>query len=145
MSEFNKVGEYTNLRFERKFEDLKLTVREINPKYTHDLTGKNFSSEDELNNYIEELISKRSRFLTLSKTLDEKELKAIYGDEVKVLNNKPTEIKKFTVKSQYDYKLRDTYFDIYETFDSEGKLRDYLSEKFGLFVGNFDLVGDFNE
>lgn len=145
MSKFNKVGEYTNLRFERKFEDLKLTVCEITPKYTHNLTGKNFGSEDELNNYIEELISKRSRFLTLSKTLDEKELKAIYGDEVKVLNNKPTEIKKFTVTSQFNYTLSDEYFDTYKVFNSECELRDYLAEEFNLFVGNFDLVGDFNE
>lgn len=145
MKEFNKVGVYKNLRFERKFEDLKLEVCEINPKYIHTLTGKSFNTLDEINIYIDELISKRPRFLVLSKTLEDKELKAIYGEDIKVLNNKPLEIKKFTVESQYDYTLSDKYFDIYKIFNSEDEVRDYLAEEFGLFTGNYDLVGEYEE
>lgn len=145
MKEFNKVGVYKNLRFERKFEDLKLEVREINPKYIHTLTGKSFDTLEEINSYIDELTSKRPRFLVLSKTLEDKELKAIYGDDTKVLNNKPSEIKKFTVESQYDYTLSDEYFDTYKTFNSEYEVRTYLAEEFNLFTGNYDLIGDFEE
>lgn len=145
MKEFNKVGVYKNLRFERKFEDLKLEVCEINPKYIHTLTGKSFNTMDEINNYIDELISKRPRFLVLSKTLEDKELKAIYGEDVKVLNNKPSEIKKFTVESQYDYTLSDEYFDTYKTFNSQNDVRDYLAEEFNLFSSSYDLIGDYEE
>ncbi len=145
MKEFNKVGVYKNLRFERKFEDFKLEVCEINPKYIHTLTRKSFNTLDEISNYIDELLSKRPRFLVLSKTLEDKELKAIYGEDVKVLNNKPSEIKKFTVESQYDYTLSDEYYDLYKTFNSEDEVRDYLAKEFGLFTGNYDLVGDFEE
>ena len=145
MRDFNKVGVYKNLRFERKFEDLKLEVCEINPKYIHTLTRKSFNTLDEINNYIDEIISKRPRFLVLSKTLEDKELKAIYGEDVKVLNNKPSEIKKFTVESQYNYTLSDEYFDIYKTFDSVNEVRNYLAEEFDLFTGNYDFIGDFEE
>ena len=145
MKEFNKVGVYENLRFERKFEDLKLEVCEINPKYIHTLTNKVFNTLEEINSYIDELNYKRPRFLVLSKTLEDNELKAIYGEDVKVLNNKPSEIKKFTVESQYDYTLSDEYFDTYKTFNSENDVRHYLAEEFNLFVGNYDLVGDFEE
>lgn len=145
MKDFNKVGVYKNLRFERKFEDLKLEVCEINPKYTHTLTRKSFNTLDEINNYIDELISKRPRFLVLSKTLEDKELKAIYGEDVKVLISKPSEIKKFIVESQYDYTLSDEHFDTYKTFNSENEVRNYLAEELGLFTGNYDLVGDFEE
>lgn len=145
MKEFNKVGVYKNLRFERKFEDLKLEVCEINPTYVHTLTKKVFNTLEEINSYIDELNSKRPRFLVLSKTLEDSELRAIYGEDVKVLNNKPTEIKKFTVESQHDYTLSDEYFDTYKTFNSENDVRDYLAEEFSLFVGNYDLLGDFEE
>jgi len=143
--EFNKVGVYKNLRFERKFEDLKLEVCEINPKYIHNLSKKSFNTLDEVSNYIDEIISKRPRFLVLSKTLEDKELKAIYGEDVKVLNNKPSEIKKFTVESQYNYTLSDEYFDTYITFDSVNEVRNYLAEEFDLFTGNYDFIGDFEE
>ena len=145
MKEFNKVGVYKNLRFERKFEDLELQVIEINPKYIHVLTGKSFDSEESVNSYIDELISKRPRFLVLSKTLDDKEIRAIYSSEVEVLSQKPLDIKRFTVNPQYSYMLNDEYYDLYKTFNSEDEVRDYLAEEFGLFVGNYDLVGDFEE
>lgn len=145
MKGFTKVGVYKNLRFKHEFEDLKLEVCEINPKYIHNLTGKIFNTIDEINSYIDEITSKRPRFLVLSKTLEDKELKVIYGDDVKVLNNKPSEIKRFTVESQYDYTLSDEYFDTYKTFNPESEVRNYLAEDFGLFTGNYDLVGDYEE
>lgn len=145
MKEFNKVGVYKNLRFERKFEDLELQVIEINPKYIHVLTGKSFDSEESVNSYIDELISKRPRFLVLSKTLDDKELRAIYSEEVDVLSQKPSEIKRFTVNPQYNYVLNDEYYDLYKTFNSENEVRDYLAEEFGLFTGNYNFIGDFEE
>lgn len=145
MREFNKVGVYKNLRFERKFEDLKLEVCEINPKYIHTLTGKSFNTLEEINSYIDEIISKRPRFLVLSKTLEDKELKAIYGEDVKALNNKPSEIKKFTIESQYNYTLSDEYFDTYKVFDSVYEVERYLVDEYNLYVNNLNFVGDYEE
>lgn len=114
-------------------------------KYKLKHVRKEFDSEEKVQQFIEDTLKERKRYLQLLKTLSITELKVLFSDVV-LLGLSPKQIGEYETVEQFEYLLVvDEDWVNVEKFKSLDEVKDCVADRIGLnFHGYLNLIATDN-
>lgn len=133
------MGEQLTLdRFEYKLpKDMYVVYKEsIGFKYRMKNSNHEFDTEEDIQNFIEDVLVERKRYMQLVKTLSEKELKKLFSN-LGLIKLTPKQINEYTSIELFEYTLviGEDWGNCH-IFRSLDELKDYVADNVGLNFNN---------
>jgi len=143
MKDIKENGTYKKLAFVKQVYDVSVTVSDADAVFVLTVSGEVFEHKDDLDKRIKSLLTKKQRYEQLKAKLDNTELTALYGGDLKHLKLSTKKLGEFStrVNKRYDVEIDDCDY-YHETFDSIEEVRDFIiaHKDFGFVCSYSELV-----